>query len=49
MEYIEGQITPVTTDELEKEITAHAERIQQMLADLKEFREIVLNGQLVKE
>jgi len=34
---------------MEKEIAAHAERIQQMLADLKEFRDTVLNGQLVKD
>lgn len=49
LEYIEGQITLATPDELETEITAHAERIQRMLADLNEFREIVLNKQLVKE
>jgi len=49
LEYIEGQITPTTTDEMEKEINAHAERIQRMLVDLNEFREVALNGQLVKE
>ena len=49
LEYIEGQITPATSDEMEKEINAHAERIQRMLTDLSEFREIVLNKQLVKE
>ena len=49
LEYIEGQITPATPEEMEKEITAHAERIQRMLTDLKEFQEAVSNGQLVKE
>jgi predicted DNA-binding transcriptional regulator len=49
LEYVEEQITPATPDEMEKEITAHAERIQRMLADLNEFREVILNGQLVKE
>jgi len=49
LEYIEGQIVSATPDEMEKEITAHAERIQRMRADLNEFRETVLNGQLVKE
>ena len=49
LEYIEGQIIPATPDEMEKEINAHAERIQRMLADLNVFREIVLNGQLIKE
>jgi hypothetical protein len=49
LEYIEGQITLATPDEMEKEIAAHAERIQRMLADLNEFREVVLNGQLVKK
>ncbi len=49
LEYIEGQIIPATSEEMEKEITAHAERIQQMLADLNAFRDVVLNGQLVKE
>ena len=49
LEYIEGQITLATPEEIEKEITAHAERIQRMLKDLNEFREIALNGQLVKE
>ena len=49
LEYIEGQITPATLDEMEKEINAHAERIQRMLVDLNEFREVALNGQLVKE
>ena len=49
LEYIEGQIIPATSDEMEKEINAHAERIQRMLADLNEFRETVLNGQSVKE
>ena len=49
LEYIEGQIIPATPDEMEKEITAHAERIQRMLTDLNEFRESALNGQLVKE
>jgi len=49
LEYIEGQITPATPEEMEKEITVHAERIQRMLADLNEFREIALNKQLVKE
>jgi len=49
LEYIEGQITLATPDEMEKEINAHAERIQMMLAELNEFRESVLNKQLVKE
>jgi len=49
LEYIEGQITPATLDEMEKEINTHTERIQRMLADLNGFREAVLNGQLVKE
>ena len=49
LEYIEEQITSATPDEMEKEINAHAERIQRMLADLNEFREVVLNGQLMKE
>ena len=49
LEYVEGQIIPATSDEMEKEINAHAERIQRMLADLNEFREAVLNGHLVKE
>lgn len=49
LEYIDGQITPATPEEMENEITAHAERIQHMLADLNAFREVVLNGQLVKE
>jgi hypothetical protein len=49
LEYIEGQITAATSDEMEKEINAHAERIQRMLTDLNEFRETVLNKQLVKE
>jgi hypothetical protein len=49
LEYIDGQITPATSDEMDKEINIHAERIQRMLADLSEFREVVLNGQLVKE
>ncbi len=48
LEYIEGQITPATPEEMEKEINAHAERIQRMLADLNEFRAAVSNGQLVK-
>ena len=48
LEYIEGQIIPATPDEMEKEITVHAERIQRMLADLNTFREVALNGQLVK-
>jgi hypothetical protein len=34
---------------MRKEINAHAERIQRMLDDLKAFREMVLNGHLVKE
>lgn len=49
LEYIEGQIIPAAPEEMEKEITAHTERIQRMLADLRTFREIALNGQLVKE
>ena len=49
LEYIEGQIIPATPDEIEKEINAHAERIQRMLIDLNTFRETILNGQLVKE
>ena len=49
LEYIEGQIIPAKPEEMEKEITAHAERIQHMLADLSAFRETVLNGQVVKE
>ncbi len=49
LEYIEGQITPATREEMEEEINVHAERIQRMLDELKEFREIVLNGQLVKK
>ena len=49
LEYMEGQIIPATSDEMEKEITAHAERIQRMLEDLNRFREVVMNGQLVKE
>ena len=49
LEYIEGQITSATSEEMEKEINVHAERIQRMLADLNELRETVLNGQLVKE
>lgn len=49
LEYIEGQIVPATADELEKEINAHTERIQQMLEDLQTFRATVLNGNLVKE
>ncbi|HEU0296836.1 MAG TPA: hypothetical protein VFR47_29130 [Anaerolineales bacterium] len=49
LEYIEGQITPATPAEMEKEITAHTERIQRMLVDLNTFRETVLKGQLVKE
>ena len=49
LEYIEGQIIPATPEEMEKEITAHSERIQRMLDDLNKFREVALNGQLVKE
>jgi predicted DNA-binding transcriptional regulator len=49
LEYIEGQIIPATPEEMEKEITAHVERIQRMLDDLSKFREMALNGQLVKE
>jgi len=49
LEYIEEQITPATPAEMEKEINTHTERIQHMLTDLNEFREAVLNGQLVKE
>jgi len=48
LEYIEEQIIPATPEEMEKEINAHAERIQRMLADLNTFRETVLNGHLVK-
>jgi len=48
LEYIDGQITPATPEEMEKEINAHAERIQRMLADLNAFREAVLNENLVK-
>ena len=40
LEYIEGQITPTTSDEMEKEINTHAKRIQRMLADLNAFREV---------
>ena len=49
LEYIDEQIIPATSAEMEKEITAHAERIQRMLKDLNEFREVALNKQLVKE
>ena len=49
LEYIEGQIIPATPNEMEKEIAAHVERIQRMLTDLKEFREVAINRQLVKE
>jgi hypothetical protein len=48
LEYIEGQIVPATPEEMDKEINAHAERIQRMLADLNTFRETVLNEHLVK-
>jgi hypothetical protein len=48
LEYIEGQIIPATPEEMEKEISAHAERIQRMLDDLNTFRETALNGLLVK-
>jgi len=43
-----GQIIPATSKEMEKEINAHAEWIQRMLADLNTFRETVLNEHLVK-
>lgn len=49
LEYIEGQILPTTSEEMEKEINAHADRIQRMLADLNTFRETALNGHMVKE
>ena len=49
LEYIEEQITPATPAEMEKEINTHTERIQRMLADLKDLREVVLNGHLVKK
>ena len=48
LEYIEGQIIPATSKEMEKEINAHAEWIQRMPADLNTFRETVLNEHLVK-
>jgi len=41
LEYIEGQITPATPAELEKDIEAHAERIQRMLNELNTFRELI--------
>lgn len=46
LEYIEGQITAASPEEMEKDIAAHAERIQRMLADLNAFRETALNGNL---
>jgi acetolactate synthase small subunit len=49
LEYIEGQIVPATPEEMEREITAHAERIKRMLADLNAFRNVALNGHRIKE
>jgi hypothetical protein len=39
LEFIEGQITPAKPEDVEKDIAAHAERIQRMLADLNAFRQ----------
>ena len=39
LEYLDGQIVQATQQEVEKDILAHAERIQRMLADLDAFRQ----------
>ncbi|MEW5827282.1 MAG: hypothetical protein AB1846_00215 [Chloroflexota bacterium] len=44
LEFIEGQITPADPEELDRDINAHAERIQRMLADLSAFREAIRAG-----
>ena len=49
LEYIDGQITPATPEEVEKDIAAHAERIQHMLADLNSFRQSLQNKSLEKQ
>ena len=41
LEYIDGQIVSARPEEVEKDIAAHAERIQRMLSDLNSFQKII--------
>ena len=41
LEYLDGQMTPADTSEIEREVDIHVKRVEQMLKDLDAFKTLM--------